>query len=136
MKAVLTGVGVLIGLFVTVAIVTGTSLVGEVVQLHTREAGGEWQTTPLWIVDVAGREYLRAGDPESGWVLRMRANPEVRLERNGQLRDVTLAAESSERALVNRKMADRYGWADDFVGLMGNRSVSTPYLVQAAEASN
>ena len=61
---------------VALAIITATPLVGEVVTLHTRDSGGDWETTPLWIVDLEGGSYLRAGSPdESGWVTRARANP-------------------------------------------------------------
>ena len=42
MKAVLSIVGLLLAVFIALSIITGTSLVGEVVTLHTRSADGEW----------------------------------------------------------------------------------------------
>ena len=129
MKRVLGVVGGLVLLFIVLAGITATPLVGEVVTLHTRE-GGEWKTTPLWIVDVAGDEYLRAGDPESGWVARFRTDPTARLERRGELVDVTLVEAPDMRREVNDRMAAKYGWADRFVGLMGNRAASLPLRME------
>lgn len=80
------GVGILLAAFVSVLIITATPLVGEVVTVHTHGADGEWETTPLWIVDLDNTSYLRAGTPEgSGWFTRLQANPDVRLERAGEL---------------------------------------------------
>ena len=65
---------VAVAVFIALSIISGTSRVGEVVTLHTRAADGEWQTTPLWIVDFGDASYLRAGAPDgSGWVTRLRA---------------------------------------------------------------
>lgn len=128
-KAILSVVVAALVVFLVLAGITATSLVGEVVTLHTRE-GGEWKTTPLWIVDVGTGEFLRAGNPESGWVLRYRADPSARLERRGELADVTLAEEPGMNPEVTRLMAEKYGWADDFVGLMaGDRSQALPLRV-------
>lgn len=124
MKRVLIRVGILMGsllaTFVAVAIITATPLVGEVVTIHTRGAGGEWETTPLWIVDLDNASYLRSGTPDgSGWVARLRANPEVRLERAGDIEAVRLVEEPAQLQAVHEKMAEKYGWADSFVTLMG-----------------
>ena len=128
MKRVLGVIGVFVLLFVVVAGITATPLVGEVVTLHTRE-GGEWKTTPLWIVDAAGAGYLRAGNPESGWVARFRADPAARLERRGELLDVALVEAPDMRREVNDLMAAKYGWADGFVGMMGDRAAALPLRV-------
>ena len=124
MKSVLTIIGILVAAFIATSIITATPLVGEVVTLHTLAADGAWKTTPLWIVDFEDVSYLRAGSPEgSGWVDRLNANPEVKLERAGKLADVRLVEEPSRVSAVNRKMGEKYGWANDFVGLMsGDRN--------------
>ena len=126
MKTVGIIAGSLFAVFVAASIITATPLVGEVVTLHTHGTDGEWETTPLWIVDFDQTSYLRAGTPDgSGWVTRLRADPAVRLERAGELHDVRLLEEPSQLQAVHRKMADKYGWADDFVALMsGDRSLS------------
>lgn len=132
MKAVVGIIGLLFAVFVALSIITATSLVGEVVTLHTRGSDGEWQTTPLWVVDYDNASYLRAGTPDgSGWVTRLRANPEVRLERAGRLEDVRLVEEPSQLQTVHTKMADKYGWADDFVSLLsGDRSLSLSLRIE------
>lgn len=129
MKRIIAIVLALLLAFVVVAGITATPLVGEVVTLHTRDAAGEWQTTPLWIVDTPGGEYLRAGNPESGWVARLRAEPAVRLERGGQLADVRLVPEPAMLDEVNARMAESYGWADTFVGMMGDHAGALPFRV-------
>ncbi|MDJ0868141.1 MAG: hypothetical protein QNK03_18690 [Myxococcota bacterium] len=128
MKTILGVLGALVLLFLLVAGITATPLVGEVVTLHTRE-GGEWKTTPLWIVDAEGVEYLRAGSAESGWLVRSRADPTVRLERAGGVVDVALVEAPDMRGEVNDRMAEKYGWADGFVGMMGDHAASLPLRV-------
>jgi hypothetical protein len=134
MKAALIALGVILGAFLLVAIITATPLVGEVVTLHTRAPSGSWETTPLWIVDTPDGAYLRAGSPEgSGWVRRWQAEPIAKLERNGKLGAVKLTAEPKRRETINALMAARYGWADVFVGLMSDRSGAMPLRVEFVE---
>ena len=132
MKRMIIGVGILLAAFVSVLIITATPLVGEVVTVHTHGADGEWETTPLWIVDLDNTSYLRAGTPEgSGWFTRLQANPDVRLERAGELHDVRLVEEPAQLQAVHRKMAEKYGWADAVVGLMsGDSSKALPLRVE------
>jgi hypothetical protein len=136
MKTMLTVLGVPVACFLALVIITATPLVGEVVTLHTRGSGGEWQTTPLWIVDLDKGPYLRAGTPDgSGWITRIRSNPEAKLEHSGQLLAVTLVEEPTRLQEVHAKMAEKYGWADGFVALMsGDRADSLPLRVEALEA--
>ena len=135
MKRALVILGVLLGGFVSLAIITATPLVGEVVTLHTRSADGEWKTTPLWVVDFGDTSYLRAGTPEgSGWVARLQANPEVRLERSGKVTDVRLVEDAARLQAVHEKMAQKYGWADDYVALMsGDRSASLAFRIDVPD---
>ncbi len=135
MKRVLIIVGLFVVAFLALSIITATPLVGEVVTLHTRDAAGEWQTTPLWVVDFENASYLRAGTPDgSGWVTRLRANPQVRLERSGKLEDVRLVEEPPQLQAVHGEMAKKYGWADDFVALMsGDRTKSLALRIEVVE---
>ena len=54
---------------------------GELVTLSTEE-GGRFYSTQLWIVEIDGREFVRANRPSAGWLKRLRANPEVGLRRS------------------------------------------------------
>lgn len=135
MKLVLTILGVPIAIFLVLSLVAASPLVGEVVTLHTRGPDGSWQTTPLWIVETGDTTYLRAGQPESsGWVTRIRADPEVRLERGEKLSDVRLVPDPDARDRVNELMAERYGWADAFVGLQRPVSAALPFRVEPVES--
>lgn len=138
MKKVLTIVGSLFAVFIALSIITATPLVGEVVTLHTRDADREWQTTPLWVVDFGKVSYLRASTPDgSGWVTRLRADPQVRLERSGKLDDVRLMEEPKQVQAVHAKMADKYGWADDFVAMMsGDRTKSLALRIEVLGESS
>jgi hypothetical protein len=132
-KTALKIVGTLVAVFIALVIITGSSLVGEVVTLHTQDAEGAWQTTPLWVVDAQDGTYLRAGQPGSGWLARSRANPEVKLERDGQTQPVQLVETPEAVVAVNLMMSEKYGWANAFVSLMaGDRSKAIPLKVEVA----
>lgn len=137
MKTVFIVIGLLVACFLALVIITASPLVGEVVTLHTRDAGGEWQTTPLWIVDLEGGAYLRGGSPdESGWITRLRANPLAQLDRAGQLRAVTFVEQPARLQEVHDAMAEKYGWADGFVNLLtGDRSQDLPLRVEMLPAT-
>jgi hypothetical protein len=97
--------------------VVALSEAGEVVVLHTAGERGEDHTTRLWVVDVDGAAWLRAGQEGSGWYARLRAQPEVQLQRGeGSLpyRAVPVP-EASER--INAAMAEKYGLADRIIAL-------------------
>ena len=134
MKKVLIGIGIaIVLLFGTVALTT-TPLAGEVVTLHTVGADGEWETTPLWVVDEGGYAYLRAGAADAGWVLRLQANPQARLERGGEIVPVRAILDESARDRVNQRMAEAYGWAEAFLGMIGgDSSVSLPLRLEVVE---
>ena len=76
----------LLPIFYGVGLFVASEYGGEVVELDTYDARGNRFTTPLWVVDLHGEPWLRAGDPESAWLQRMRRNPEVEvhLKRDGQ----------------------------------------------------
>lgn len=137
MKNIFIGVGIAIVLFFGTVAITTTPLVGEVVTLHTMGADGEWETTPLWVVDEGGHAYLRAGAAESGWVLRLQSNPQARLERGGEVVSVRVIPDESARDRVNQRMAEAYGWADAFLSIIGgDSSVSLPLRLEVAEAGS
>lgn len=105
---------------------------GERVTLRTRDAAGEAHTTPLWVVDLEGRPFLRAGDRESGWVARLRAEPEVALQRNGRWRRYRAEPAPTRTAEVSELMAEKYGLADRVVGLVRNPEASLAIRLEPA----
>ncbi len=100
------------------AVLAASELGGEVVVLHTRDAGGADRSTHLWVVDDAGSAWLRSGVPTSSWFVRLEASPEVSVERGGRAeryRAVPVrSAEACDR--VHALMRQKYGWADRLIG--------------------
>jgi len=90
---------------------------GELGRLLTVDEQGRDHASTLWVVELDGTLLLRSGDPESGWLGRLKDHPFVKLERNGQAGAYRAEAVSSaaERRAVNQAMARKYGLADRLV---------------------
>lgn len=127
---------VLVVLVVLVLIFAGgviaASEMGEVVVLKTGE-GESARSTRLWIVDAAGQAWLRAGSPDSKWLVQLRAQPDVELDRAGRTEVFrAVPVESPEvRAQINQLFAQKYGFANTLTGLMRDESGVTPILLEA-----
>jgi hypothetical protein len=109
-----------------VATFGASELGGEVVTLRTRDGAGE-AATRLWVVDDAGAQYLRAGNPGSGWLVRIQADPDVTVERNGfnaRYRAVPVTNDPGQPARIHALMREKYGIADRIVSVLGDRSQS------------
>lgn len=92
----------------------------EVVVLSSQGAEGE-EETRLWVVDLEGVQYLRAGT-DSGWYQRLLAEPDARLTRDGVTADYRTESRPPEAAEMNRLMREKYGWRDVYIDLlMGGR---------------
>jgi hypothetical protein len=89
----------------------------EVVILHSRDASGAEQATHLWVVDDAGVAWLRSGGAERAWFVRVKAVPEVEVERAGEKRPYTaVIVEAPETtARVDALMREKYGWIDALI---------------------
>jgi hypothetical protein len=109
-----------------VAVMAASELGGEVVILHTLDERGGDYTTSLWVVEDGHYLYLRAGKPESTWLLRLKANPDIELERGGRRLSFRAWAAPRYRDQVNERMAAKYGWADWLVSHVRDQSTTTP----------
>jgi hypothetical protein len=121
-------------LAVLVAITAGSMLAsesGEVVVLHTIDAAGAPHETRLWVVDDAGRPWLRAGSADSGWFAQLRDRPDVRILRNGQTLQVRAVPEVAARGRINDLMSEKYGWADAYIGFFFGREDAVPIRLEA-----
>jgi len=100
---------------------------GEVVTLVTYGSGGK-QETSLWVVEEGGQLWLRADYPASGWVERLRENPQVSLTRGEETRRYRAEpVESSDaRERINASMAEKYGSSGSFVEFFGSHDKSIP----------
>ncbi len=110
-------------LMVVAVVVFGLEVVasesGDVVVLHTRDAGGEDQATRLWVVDHDGVPWLRSGGgTSSGWYGRLVAEPHVELERNGARQSYLAAPEPDQAGMINDLMRTKYGWRDQVVAVL------------------
>jgi hypothetical protein len=102
---------------------------GEVVVLETRDRAGDGQQTRLWIVDDGGYSWLRSGDPESAWLARLRAIPDVSVTRDGVERDyfAVPVEDASLRERINELMLAKYGLAERILrALMMDAGGATP----------
>lgn len=102
---------------------------GDVVVLHTRNAEGRDHAT-LWVVEREEHLWLRAGarptaSPTS-WFARLRAHPEVELERDGVRRAYRAVLLPEEEARLDRLMAERYGLANRIILAFRKGARSTP----------
>jgi hypothetical protein len=100
------------------AMLAASELGGEVVTLYTRDAAGAEARTSLWVVDYDGSQYLRAGDRSSGWFERLRREPEVRVERGGKAVTYQAVPIPELTPAIDALMAEKYGLADRFIGLV------------------
>ena len=123
---------------VVIAITVGAAEIlgrGEVVEITTVAPNGITRETPLWIVEVGGDLYLRAGSPSSQWLARIENNAEIWLEMGGVRRRfeaLPLRDDRSVRTSVNRAIAEKYGLADTLVGVLVDPDRSVPILIRPA----
>jgi len=96
---------------------------GEVVTLRTT-AAGEVHETRLWIVEIGPDLWLRAGDPASGWLVRLKEDPSVEVERRGETARYRAVAVPHMGPEVDARMAEKYGWADRLVGIIRSEGKS------------
>jgi hypothetical protein len=109
--------------------------VGAVVDVTTVAPNDITRETPLWIVEVGGDLYLRAGSPNAQWLARIENNPLIWLETGGvrqRFEALPLRDDRSVRLSVNRAMAEKYGLADTLVGLLVDPDRSVPILIRPA----
>lgn len=125
-------VGVLILLFVVGALLVDE---GEVVRLTTFDAEGRASATGLWVVEVDGKTYLRAGSPSARWLARLRARPEVAIERDGVTRKAraTVVAAPAVAAAVSAAMREKYGFIDAVIVRLIDHTRSVPVLIEPLE---
>jgi hypothetical protein len=96
---------------------------GEVVVLRTF-ADGVAKETRVWIVDDRGTSWLRAGQPTSSWYRRILANPDIEVRRGSETREYrAFPLEGGPAAEhINALMLRKYGWADEVIGFLFDRS--------------
>jgi hypothetical protein len=92
--------------------------VGEVARIRTREAGGGWAETKLWVVDWRGTPWVRVARSGRGWQRRLEADPRVELERadGTHAYHAELVRDEATRAALDAAFSAKYGFADRLYG--------------------
>jgi len=105
---------------------------GEVVHLTTRNAKGAHYETSLWCVEWDAALWLRAGSERAGWLARLRAQPEVQLERAGKQHHFTATPvfDEATRQGVNAALAAKYGAPDRWIGRLFDRAHAVPIRLE------
>ncbi len=112
-----------------IALIFGVSEAGgEIVTLETLDAGGQAQETRLWVVDADEHAWLRSGMPTSGWFVRIEANPEVRVTRDGKTASYVAepVRDPETRDRIHALMAAKYGWAETLIAASRDGTGSVP----------
>ncbi len=121
--------GIVVLLLLVVGIERVASESGEVVVLQTVDAQGQAQETRLWVVDHNGSAWLRSGSSQSGWYQRLVAVPEVQVTRGDNTFTALAEPQVDQRALINGKMAEKYGWADSYISMLFGREDAIPIVL-------
>ena len=120
-------VAALLGLlFVFVGTELAASESGEVLVLRTQDDGGHTRETRIWVADDAGAEWLRAGNEQVGWLVRLRARPDVEVVRKGVTRSMRATPVPEARDQINDAMHAKYGFADSYVCFFFARDKKIP----------
>jgi hypothetical protein len=126
MKAARLAAAVL-GMTMTLGGTTLLALEGkEVVVVRTADASGTARRTRTWIADADGYAWIEAAHPERTFLDDLRAHPEVTLERGGGVRrcDAVVLPNPDGHARIRRLLAAKYGWADEWIGMLTDTSRS------------
>ena len=133
-RIIMIAVSALAGAVVLLALLIN---VGEVVVLETTDELARQHETQLWVVELEGTPYLRAGNPGVAWLARLRAHPLVELKRDGEFRRYRALPHEVEpvRERLAASMRAKYGLADRLIGSILDRSRAVPIrLVPAPHA--
>ena len=109
------------------AAVTLVALEGrEVVQLRTVTPGGGVRSTRTWVADADGAMWIEAANVQRPFLLDLRAHPDIELVRGGSVLPVRAQAVPGLGAhqKIRTLLAEKYGWADCWIGLLANTSHS------------
>jgi hypothetical protein len=106
--------------YLTAAIVLAVLILdkGEIVRLVTQDTEGQRRDTDLWIVDVEGQAFFRAGNPRVDWLARLESGEPSYLERGGRMIEIETQVDPDPKLLarLNRAMTEKYGFADRIWG--------------------
>ena len=109
------------------ALVTLVALEGrEVVTLLTSDAAGVPRETRTWIVEDDDAVLVEAAHAERPFFRHLLRSPEVEIRRGGRVSScrATPLPNPEGHARVRHLLAEKYGWADWWIGLLTDTSAS------------
>ena len=118
---------VLLGAAVAFAGVTLYALEGrEVVVVHTQASDGSRRDTRTWIADDGAGPLIEAAFAERPFLQDLLVNPDIEVVRDGGVRRyrATPLPNPDGHARIRALLAEKYGWADRWVGLLQDTSRS------------
>jgi len=98
----------------------------EVVVVRTVDDAGRARETRTWVADDGGFAWIEAANPERPFLRHLTARPEVELVRAGRARRCRAEPipNPDGRARLRALLAQRYGWADCWIGMLTDTSRS------------
>lgn len=119
---------------VALGAVTVVALEGKAIAvLHTTKPDGSERRTRVWFAEDNGALWVEAATASRPFYVDLAANPFVTIDtRSSPLRSpfatlrgkAELVPEPGGHQRVRQLLADRYGWADDWVALLQDTSAS------------
>ncbi len=111
---------------------------GEVATLVTFDSRKQAFDTDLWIVDIEGRSYVRAADPEADWLERLLARSEAQLGRNGTVSWVrgVPSDDPAVREALSRAMRRKYGSVDRVLAWVRDSSRCVPVWLEPLSSTS
>ncbi len=125
--------GIVVLLIALLASVFIASESGEVVVFESTDDEGAGLTTRLWVVEHAGHQWLRAGNPDSAWLANIRSHGQVMLTRGDETRSYRAvpATDAATRNQINALILQKYPGADKYLQfLMLDRTQSIPVRLE------
>jgi F420H(2)-dependent quinone reductase len=104
----------------------------EVVVLRTFGTDGAPRDTRTWVAEEDGALWIEAANAARPFLLHIDANPEIELRRGRSVRRcrATPVANPDGHARIRRLLAAKYGWADQWIGLLTDTSRSLAIRLQ------
>jgi hypothetical protein len=98
----------------------------EVVELRTHDGAGAPRTTRVWIADADGASWIESATPDRPFLRDIVVDPTIEVVRGGRVLAMQATPEPGQAGhdRIRRLLADKYGWADVWIGLVADTSQS------------
>jgi hypothetical protein len=116
-----------VGVIVLFTLITLVALEGfEVVVVRTRDVRGGTRTTRTWVADYDGFAWIEAANPEREFYQHILLKPDIAVVRHGETRryHAVPMPNPDGHQLIRRLLAEKYGFADCWIGLIADTSRS------------